>query len=335
MGLAPLAHGGDLVAARRLFPNAPEPFIDPSTGINPYSYPLPPLPTDCFTRLPDRAAVGALAATAARAYGAPSEGCVVPAPGTQILLTQVAALATRGRAVILGPTYAEHAHAAQLIGHETIEVSDPNLLRSANLAVVVNPNNPDGRILHKPLLLDIAAELHRRGGLLVVDEAFADVASQFSLAETVERPNIIVLRSFGKFYGLAGLRLGFALLQPRLALRLQAMLGPWSVSGPAIVIGQAALADVDWKTRTIAELAQAVVRLDRLLVAAGLEIVGGTLLYRLTRCADAAVLFEHLGRAGILVRRFSENSEWLRWGIPHGDPSWLRLEAALTTAHLA
>jgi cobalamin biosynthetic protein CobC len=329
LGLAPLAHGGDLAAARRLFPNAPERFIDLSTGINPHPYPLPPLPLDCFTRLPDGAAVGALAASAARAYGAPSETCVVPAPGTQILLTQVAALAAPGRAAIFGPTYAEHTHAARLVGHETIEVSDPDQLRSVDLATVVNPNNPDGRILSRALLLDVADDLHRRNGLLVVDEAFADVADSVSMADMVERPNIIVLRSFGKFYGLAGLRLGFALLAPPLAQRLRAMLGPWAVSGPAIVIGQAALADVAWKVRTLAHLAQAAARLDRLLGQAGLELVGGTPLFRLTRCADAATLFDHLGRAGILVRRFSENPQWLRWGLPDGDAAFERLESAL------
>jgi cobalamin biosynthetic protein CobC len=333
---ARLAHGGDLAAARRLFPDAPQPFIDLSTGINPHPYPLPPLSADCFTRLPDAAAVRALAAVAARAYGAPSETCVVPAPGTQILLTQVAALAPPGRAAVLGPTYAEHAQAARLVGHETFEVSDPEQLRSADIATVVNPNNPDGRVLERSLLLDIAADLHRRGGLLIIDEAFADVAGDVSLADMVEqRPNIIVLRSFGKFYGLAGLRLGFALSAPPLAQRLRAMLGPWAVSGPAIVIGQAALADAAWKARTIAQLAQSATRLDQVLGQGGLELIGGTSLYRLTRRADAAALFEHLGRAGILVRRFSENPQWLRWGFPSDDEAYSRLESALQSVKAA
>lgn len=328
-GVPPLAHGGDLAAARRLFPDAPQPFIDLSTGINPQPYPLPRLPPECFSRLPDDAAVRTLAAAAAHAYGAPSESCVVPAPGTQILLAQVAALANRGRAAVLAPTYAEHARAARLMGYDTVEVSDPDRLRSTDLAIVVNPNNPDGRILERSLLLDIAGDLHRRGGLLVVDEAFADVAENISLANSVARPNIIVLRSFGKFYGLAGLRLGFALLPPQLACRLQAVLGPWAVSAPAIAIGAAALADTAWKARTILALTQAAARLDGLLTDVGLDIVGGTSLYRLTRCADATALFEHFGRAGIIVRRFSENPEWLRWGIPYDEAAWRRLEAAL------
>src|ERR1700751_1228635 len=170
--LAPLAHGGNLAAARQMFPDAPEPFIDLSTGINPYPYPLPQIPLDCFLRLPDRATVRRLAAVAARSYAAPSDDYVVPASGTQILLPQVAMLVAPGRAAILGPTYAEHLRAAVLAGHRAIEVRDVGQLRSADLAVIVNPNNPDGRIVPKAEILDIARDLRQRDGILVIDEAF-------------------------------------------------------------------------------------------------------------------------------------------------------------------
>src|SRR5882762_6377244 len=231
--LAPLAHGGNLAAARAMFPNAVEPFIDLSTGINPYRYPVPEIPSDCFFRLPDEAGTERLAAIAAQAYGAPSEDCVVPAPGTQILLPQVAMLVAPGRAAILGPTYAEHLRAAMLAGHRASEVADIDQLRSANLAVIVNPNNPDGRIVPKAELLDVARDLRQRDGLLVIDEAFADVVpSDLSLAGNLDCGNIVLLRSFGKFFGLAGLRLGFALAAPHLAMRLAALLGPWAISGP-------------------------------------------------------------------------------------------------------
>jgi cobalamin biosynthetic protein CobC len=330
--LAPLAHGGNLAAARQCFPHAPEPFIDLSTGINPYPYPVPEIPSDHFFRLPDEANVRRLAATAAQAYGAPSEGYVVPAPGTQILLPQVAMLVAPGHAAILGPTYAEHRRAATLAGHRANEVLDIDQLRSADLAVIVNPNNPDGRIVPKAELLDIARELRQRGGILVIDEAFADVMpSDMSLAGDLDCGNIVVLRSFGKFFGLAGLRLGFALAAPHLAARLDAVLGPWAVSGPAAFIGEKALADASWKSRMIAHLTDAARRLDRLLADAELEIVGGTSLYRLTRSAGAQELFGHLGHAGILVRRFAEHPTWLRWGLPDGKVAWQRLSAALAS----
>ena len=331
--MQPLAHGGDLAAARRMFPGAPEPFVDLSTGINPHPWPhprpLPALPSEIFSRLPDRASIRALAAAAAGAYGAPSPDHVVPAPGTQILLPQVAALAKPGRAAILRTTYAEHARAAELAEHEVTVVSDIGQLANANLAVVVNPNNPDGRIVGKADLLRIADRLDQNHGILVVDESFADMAPDISLVGETHRENIVVLRSFGKFYGLAGLRLGFAIASPALAERLDAVLGPWAVAGPAVAIGQNALADSEWKRQTLARLASDAKKLDELLIEAGLEIAGGTSLFRLTRSQDAGALFDRLGRAGILVRRFAKDPTWLRWGLPTDENAWQRLSAAL------
>lgn len=314
-----------------MFPDAPEPFIDLSTGINPYPYLLPQIPPDCFFRLPDPSLVGRLAAVAAESYGAPSEEYVVPAPGTQILLPQVAGLVAPGCAAILGPTYAEHLRAAVLAGHRAIEVFDINQLRSADLAVIVNPNNPDGRIVSKAEILDIARDLRQRDGILVIDEAFADVAhSSVSVVSHIDCGNIVVLRSFGKFFGLAGLRLGFAMTAPNLAKRLDLSLGPWAVSGPAIFIGERALSDTSWKRRTLKCLADAAQRLDSLLANSELETIGGTSLFRLTRSSKAHELFNHLGRAGVLVRSFAHDSTWLRWGLPPSEAAWQRLSAALS-----
>jgi cobalamin biosynthetic protein CobC len=324
---APLWHGGDLDAARRLFPAAPQPFVDLSTGINPFSYPLPRLAAETFTRLPEPAAIDRLAAAAAKAYGAPSADHVVAAPGGQILLPFVAALARPGRAAVLGPTYAEHARVAALAGHATQETSDIGALAKADLAIVVNPNNPDGRLLPRDALLALADALDP--GLLVVDEAFMDVGPPGASVAGAGRRNIVVLRSFGKFYGLAGLRLGFALAAPELARRLRAALGPWAVSGPAIAIGELALADEAWNEATRARLAATASRLDEVLSGAGLEVTGGTSLFRLVRTPAARELFDRLGGAGIYVRRFAEQPTWLRVGLPASEPQWVRLAAAL------
>jgi cobalamin biosynthesis protein CobC len=326
----PVAHGGDLGAARRLFPDAPEPFVDLSTGINPHSYPIPRLPADAFRRLPEPAAVARLSAVAAKAYAAPSAAHVVAAPGTQILLSHVAALVAPGCAAVLGPTYAEHARAARLVGHVVSEVADAGQLRGCDLAIVVNPNNPDGRLVGKAELLAIADAARSQGGLLVVDEAFMDVgAAGAEVDSEVERGNIVVLRSFAKFFGLAGLRLGFVITAPDVAGRLNALLGPWAVSGPAIAIGEAALADLAWAEAMRKILARDAARLDGILTEAGLDIAGGTSLYRLVRTPAAADLFQHLGRAGILVRRFVERPMWLRFGLPGSEDAWMRLRAAL------
>jgi cobalamin biosynthesis protein CobC len=326
----PLVHGGDLAAAQRLFPDAPEPFVDLSTGINPNPYLLPLLPARLFARLPDSRALERLAAIAAKAYGAPSAACVVAAPGTQILLPLAAGLVRPCRAVIVTPTYAEHVRAAALAGHAACEILNLGAIGDAGLVVVTNPNNPDGRLFARNDLIGVAKSLRSRGGLLVVDEAFMDVGPPgASLAGEIARDNIVVLRSFGKFFGLAGLRLGFALATPPLAARLSVLLGPWAVSGPAITIGAKALADRAWIDKTRRRLVQAAARLDGILKGAGLDIVGGTPLFRLARTPAAKDLFQHLGRAGILTRVFPDRANWLRFGLPAAEKDWRRLKIAM------
>jgi cobalamin biosynthesis protein CobC len=291
---------------------------------------LPPLAPEIFARLPDMAALGRLTAAAAQYYGAPSADHVVAAPGTQILLPLVAGLVRPGRAAVLSPTYNEHARAAQLAGHSVVATRDLGALGDADLAVVTNPNSPDGRLIDKDELLTLAGKLRARGGILVVDEAFMDVGPPGqSLGGAVTPGNIVVLRSFGKFFGLAGIRLGFALLERPLAARLSAMLGPWAVSGPALAIGAQALADAGWIEKTRGALLRASQRLDAILSGAGLDIVGGTTLFRLARTPAASALFHRLGRAGILVRSFPDEVSWLRFGLPASEDAWRRLETAM------
>jgi len=328
-----LEHGGDLATARRLFPGAPQPFIDLSTGINPHPYPLPPLGANVFAQLPDSAAQIRLSAIAAQTYGAPSAAHVVCAPGSQILLPLVTGLVPAGRAAVLGPTYSEHARAATQAGHAVLDARDVEELQGADLAVVVNPNNPDGRVIGKKELLALSDALNVRGGLLLVDEAFMDVGpAEASLAGEIDRGNIVLLRSFGKFFGLAGLRLGFALAAPTLATKLNASLGPWAVSSPAIAIAEQALADAVWIDATRIRLASAAKKLDQLLASADVQVIGGTSLFRLARTPHAKAIFQHLGANGIIVRRFHEHPTWLRFGIP-GEPYWDRLGLALAPRH--
>lgn len=331
--VAPLNHGGDLGAARKLFPNAPEPFIDLSAGINPHPYPVPEFPDGLCTRLPEQASLLELKEIAAKAYGAPSPAHVAIAPGSQILVAQVGFLLARGRACVLTPTYAEHARVSQLAGHSVVEVAEVAQLADARIAIVVNPNNPDGRIVAKDTLLGLADRLRRRGGLLLVDEAFMDVGAQgLSLANQVGRGNVVVLRSFGKFYGLPGLRLSFAIATPDIASRLAAALGPWPVSSAALATGKVALADAAWREKTLTSLAEAALKLDVVLAGvAGLEVIGGTSLFRLARTKDAAALFRHLGETGIYVRRFNEYPAWLRFGLPAREEEWQRLKTALAS----
>jgi cobalamin biosynthetic protein CobC len=235
---------------------------------------------------------------------------------------------------VLGPTYGEFARAAALAGHDVAEVQDIGQLHDADLAIVANPNNPDGRVFKKRELLDLA-EARGRRGLLVIDEAFMDVGpADASFGGEVARHNIVVLRSFGKFFGLAGLRLGFALARPDIAVRLAAELGPWAVAGPAIAIGEIALADYGWAEAMRKRLEGEARRLDATLAAARIEVVGGTSLFRLVHTSAAESLFEHLGRAGVLVRRFPEHAMRLRIGLPGNEASWDRLSTALAASRL-
>jgi cobalamin biosynthetic protein CobC len=325
-------HGGSLGRARLLFPHAPQPWIDLSTGINPHSYPLFDLPATALTRLPEPVRARELAAVAAHTYGAPSPDHVALGPGTQILLPRVFSLVKPSRAAILGPTYAEHARTAALSGHTAAEVTDFAALADADVAVVVNPNNPDGRVVSRADLLALAKTLSSRGGLLVVDEAFMDVGPQAeSLCGDVGQGGIVVLRSFGKFFGLAGVRLGFAISSPDIAARLEAEFGPWSVSGPALEYGIRALDDHDWQATMRQRLASEAARLDGVLSARGFKVHGGTSLFRYVLTAGATALFDALGEAGILVRNFAERPHALRFGLPDDGPAWGRLDRALAS----
>jgi cobalamin biosynthetic protein CobC len=322
-------HGGDLDAARRAFPQAPEPWIDLSTAINPDAYPIPELPQRLFAQLPQTGGLDALLNAAARRYRAGSPRMIVAAPGTQALIGLLPRLVASSRVAVLGPTYAEHAAAWRRERHHVCEVDDLAATAGAKVVVVVNPNNPTGRIFPRADLAALAERLGADGGQLVVDEAFADLgAADASLIPDLPA-SAIVLRSFGKTYGLAGLRLGFAIAAEGIARRLREMLGPWAVPGPAIAIGTAALADDLWLERTRVRLEAAGQRLDALLLSSGCTILGGAPLFRLVAHPAAPGVADALAKRGILVRRFGAEPTWLRFGIPGAEPAWERLEDAI------
>ncbi|AWB08260.1 threonine-phosphate decarboxylase (plasmid) [Azospirillum humicireducens] len=326
-----LLHGGDLDGARTAFPAAPEPWVDLSTGINPWPYPLPAVPPQAWTRLPGRAEEEALRVAAAACYGAPLAELVAAASGSQALIQLLPRLLPPGRVAVIEPTYAEHARCWSLAGHEvrSVEGTDIPITDAVDVLVMVNPNNPDGRLLPPERLLELAAAQAARGGWLVVDEAFADMEPEQSVARFAGRPGLVVLRSFGKFFGLAGLRLGIALAPAGLARALRDAAGPWAVSGPGLSIATAAFADGEWIARTRGKLDDAMARLRRLLSDAGLTVVGGTALFCLIEDRRAPDLYRALGEAGILVRRFDRRQDWLRFGLPGPEEAWQRLGVAL------
>ena len=326
-------HGGDLSAAEVRFGRPASGWLDLSTGINPRPYPVgaagaAPAP---WHVLPDRRAVEGLTRAARAAYGVPEAAGVVAAPGTQAILQWLPRLRPVGRVAVLGPTYGEHARAWSATGHAVSETADLEALTGAEVAVVVNPNNPDGRRTAPDFLLALAEQQATRGGWLIVDEAFADVDPALSVAGYAGRDGLIVLRSFGKFFGLAGARLGFALTSAEIAGRLAAALGPWAVSGPALAVGTRALEDEAWQAETRSWLASQAESLRRLLSGTGLEVLGGTDLFVLAAYPRTLALYDHLGREGILTRAFAEDPDRLRFGLPADETGMVRLARALAT----
>ncbi|MEQ9257922.1 MAG: threonine-phosphate decarboxylase CobD [Roseovarius sp.] len=310
-------HGGGVDAAAARWGGPREAWIDLSTGINPVPYPLPRLPESCWAALPDQGAQTALTEAARGFWNVPDDAAILAAPGASSLIAKIPALVAPGCVHIPGPTYNEHAAAFSAHGW-TVEsaqaAQDPQQAR-----VIVHPNNPTGGWYSSD---DLGAPL------TVIDESFADVAPDRSLVGYADEPGVLVLKSFGKFWGLAGLRLGFAIGPEPLVASLCEALGPWPVSGPALAIGAAALNDWQWSADTRTRLNEDAARLDALMARAGAQVAGGTSLFRLYRVADAGAWQARLAEARIWSRVFPYAPDWLRLGLP-APHQWARVEAAL------
>lgn len=316
-------HGGNLDLAQQRFGGRAEDWIDLSTGINRLPYPVGEISRRAWEALPSRAEIDALHQAAQHAYR--TDAPIAAMGGAQAAIQLLPHLAPPGRARILGPTYNEYAGVLSTAGWDVQEVADTDALAGADLAIVVNPNNPDGR-RHTP---KDALALLPRVGRLVIDESFADAVPQLSLAPEADRPGLLILRSFGKFYGLAGLRLGFAIGNVADVGQLAALSGPWPISGAAIAIGSRALRDDTWAEATSARLARDCVRLDEMAEARGWRLVGGAPLFRLYETPDAVDAQEKLARSHIWSRVFAQKPTWLRLGLPGSEAEWARLAEVL------
>lgn len=313
-------HGGDIDRAAGRFGGGD--WIDLSTGINRRPWPTGPLSAHALTALPNDADRTALHTAAAARFGCPADQ-VLALAGASAAIQLLPHVLMGHRAAVLSPTYNEHAASLSAAGWQVQQVTDPLRLAAADLAVIVNPNNPDGRSFTPAEIAEIAGMVTH----LVVDESFADARPDLSVAG--RRPaNVTVLRSFGKFWGLAGLRLGFALGEPELLARLAQRAGPWSVSGPAIQIGTQALADDAWHADTVVWLSEAALHLDQI-VTPHWPLVGGTHLFRLYQTPDATAAQGRLARAGIWSRIFPWHPHWIRLGIPGSREEFDRVAAAL------
>ncbi|WP_137818396.1 threonine-phosphate decarboxylase CobD [Pseudomonas sp. 2FG] len=333
-----LEHGGRLQLAARQYGIAEADWLDLSTGIAPWPWPVPAIPLRAWARLPETE--DGLEAAARAYYGAAQ---LLPVAGSQAAIQMLPRLRRAGKVGVLSPCYAEHAEAWRKGGHSVREVSEGEVdffLDGLDVLVLVNPNNPTGRLIERTQLLDWHARLARRGGWLVVDEAFMDNTPEHSLAASSGRDGLIVLRSFGKFFGLAGARLGFVLAPNELLQALAEQLGPWTINGPTRVLGAACLRDGDGQLLQRRRSAQASERLAGLLGRYGFAPAGGCALFQWLPSAEAQALQDFLGRRGILVRLFVQQfvekvqSSSLRFGLPADEAGWARLEQALQAYRL-
>lgn len=306
-------HGGRIDQAVETYGGRKEDWIDLSTGINPVPYPLPEFDVSDWTALPDKRAQTALTEAARKFWSVPDGAKILAAPGASALIARIPALYPAADVEITNPTYNEHAAAFTAAGWK-IKHSGPTSAR-----VLVHPNNPDGRIW---------TSADAMANLTIIDESFCDICPKASLIDLATQPGRIVLKSFGKFWGLAGLRLGFAIATADTINSLSEMLGPWPVSGPALRAGATALADVNWANQTRARLQQDANRLDELLTKSGAAVVGGTDLFRLYDVDNAEGWQDKLARHHIWSRVFPYSTRYLRLGLPPPD-AWQRLEDAL------
>ncbi|UZW57614.1 aminotransferase class I/II-fold pyridoxal phosphate-dependent enzyme [Sphingobium sp. JS3065] len=316
-------HGGRLAEARAVYGGAD--WIDLSTGISPLTWPGADLVSVDWRCLPDPHDLAALEAAAAAYFGVdPDHLCTVP--GSEAGLRLVGRMLDMpGR--WLTPSYRTH---GEIFAQGRPLAAGEDAPAEAIALLLANPNNPDGRVLPPARLLERLDGLERARGWLIVDEAYADVMPSCSLAgEVGDGRRLILLRSFGKFFGLAGVRLGFLIGPRAIVAEARRMLGEWPVSAAAIAFGRAAYGDRAWIERAIATLAEGAAQLDEVLARHGLAAQGACPLFRLIEVEDGPALFDRLARRAILTRPFAENGRWLRLGLPGDAAALTRLDRAL------
>ena len=337
-----LAHGGNITAASRHF-GIPEPqWLDLSTGINPFAYPVPQsIPAQVWQRLPYREEQTISAA--ADYFGCRTEQ-LLPIPGSQFAVSLLPTLFPGSRVAIPEPGYREHAAAWQREGHRLhpyhpgqadrleLQIKQGKLDR----VLVINPNNPSCDLISKDQLSYWRRLLEYQGGTLIIDEAFIDTDPQQSLADECGTPGLILLRSFGKFFGLAGLRLGFILGSGDRINAIRQLRGPWTVNGPALWVAEQALGDRRWQEQTRSKLKQSAEQLFRYLeqrfAGQPVRLSRTDFFVSMVLAADRAqALYHHFGSHGILVRQLplDRHNAAIRIGLVPGQQAWNRFTQAI------
>jgi cobalamin biosynthetic protein CobC len=308
-------HGGGLDAAIAQYGGSRASWLDLSTGINPVPFPIPEIPAYYWECLPDSHAQNTLMDSARQFWNVPQTAGIAATSGVSQLIAMLPSLCETDTVEIIGPTYNEHAAAFHAAGW--------NVGETGTVRVVVHPNNPDGRV-HNITPADTA-----KTKLTIIDESFCDVTPNQTLITLAQQPNVIILKGLGKFWGLAGMRLGFAIASPEIIEKITTRIGPWAISGPAQFIGAAALTDTSWANDTRLRLSNDAQRLDVLMGEHGYETIGGTDLFRLYDVGDAIAIQSKLAKKYIWSRAFPYSNSWLRLGLPGTPQHWDQLKQAL------
>ena len=331
----PLLHGGNLVEAEGRYGIKREQWLDLSTGVSPLCYRLDSFFERSWSRLPGD--MDALHGAAARYYGASS---LLAVPGSQWAIQTLPRLRRRSQVAVLKPSYQEHAFQWQRYGHvvDSFAAAELSVVGQAcDVVILANPNNPDNYCFDREALLSCLAQVRKRHGWLIVDEAFIDLSEAESLVTLAAQQDhtetgLIVLRSPGKPFGLAGARVGFVLAWPELLLCLKEELGPWPIAGPSMEIVTAALEDISWQRLARQQLARFSSRLKELLESAGLSVTALNTLFAYVQTEQAQAIYEAMAREGILLRFFPSADRYppaLRVGLPGAEVEWQRLEESL------
>jgi len=328
-----LHHGGRILAASEKYQIAQEDWLDLSTGLNPRAWPVPSIAAELWQALPEES--DGLQAAACQYYGC--DACLAVA-GSQAAIQTLPTLRSFSKVGVISPTYAEHEYNWQQAGHDVIPLSMDEVeqhIHDLDVLVVINPNNPTGDVIGNKQLLDWHQTLSARGGWLIVDEAFMDVTPEKSLASLSVKPGLIILRSIGKFFGLAGIRCGFVISDNDLLQRLSQKLGPWTLSGVTRFVAKQALLDKAWQVESRKNMIESSLRLKAMLSKAGLVPRGGTALFQWVEHEQAKKFYQAFAEKGVLIRLFHKQGKMtvssLRFGLPENEKQWQHFSEVLTS----
>lgn len=321
-------HGGNLDEAAQAYGFEPGMMHDLSTGIAPMSYQMPLPASDAYQALPLASDMEALCKVARACYRVPDAASLCVGGGSQALLAALPYLFASCLVWCPEPTYNEHHYRWEKASHQVDGgLSCP---QEAKIIILGQPNNPTGRLWQADEIARYLAHVKQCDGLLIIDEAFVDIMPEHSSCQIAGDEALVILRSVGKFYGLAGLRVGFAIGGANFIARLQDEIGPWPVSQPALLVAKTALADKDWQARHLAKLQEICDWQSDVLAKAGFEIITSMALFITIRHKRMAAFHHHLASHGYWTRIYQNDKQMMRLGLLAPDCDRQQFESLLS-----